>query len=119
MHVSHVTIPFEKIAADVLGLPPNAAIVGVREHPEGTHVVLRIVADVLPADCILQPGDPLSKIGASYVPAESTGGASLGGEAEVIQGMPVTEDEAMSLRFPEPARPVQYEVDETAPTVVS
>jgi len=92
-HVSNITIPFLKLA-EVLGLPENAIVVAVKEHNEGTHFVVRVVADVMPTDCVLGPEDSLTKIGLSY--QSTSGGVALGGEAPVVQGVVEPEEELVA-----------------------
>lgn len=65
MNVSHVTIPFDKLE-EVLDLPENAKIVAAKEHDNGRFVVVRVIADTAPNNFVLEPGDPLTKIGQAY-----------------------------------------------------
>jgi hypothetical protein len=98
MFISNVTIPFEKVA-EILGLPKTAIVTAIREHHEGAHMVVRVVADVMPSDCFLSPGDPLTKIGESYIakPAD----VAVGGSAVIDPPIQVTpeegEDEELDL----------------------
>lgn len=82
MFISNVTIPFEKVA-EVLGLPKTAIVTAIREHHEGAHMVVRVVADIMPSDCFLSPGDPLTKIGESYVAKPAPPDVAVGGSAVV------------------------------------
>lgn len=109
-HVSNITIPFLKLA-EVLGLPESTTIVGVKEHTEGTHFVVRVVADVMPADCVLGPEDSLQKIGQAY---QASPGMALGGEA-VVEGV-VEPEEAVVAEPVEDDTPLGEII---APTVVS
>lgn len=63
--ISHITIPFEKLER-ALALPEHAKIVHVEDHQQGTHAVIRIWADSMPPSLVLEPDDPLSKIGDAY-----------------------------------------------------
>jgi hypothetical protein len=90
MFISNVTIPFEKVA-EVFGLPKTAIVVGVKEHHEGERLVVRIVADVMPSNSFLSSGDPLTKIGESYVVKP------IVEETPIVTGDLVTEEEDLPL----------------------
>ncbi len=64
MNVSHVTLPYSRLAA-LLDLPDEAMIVSVSDHDMGA-VVLRIVAPAAPMNFSVADDDPISVIGRSY-----------------------------------------------------
>jgi hypothetical protein len=71
LHISHITIPFDKLN-QTLNLPPTAFVVGVSEYQDGAHLVLRIVADVMPNNCSFDTSEPISNIGNAFRPEIGT-----------------------------------------------
>lgn len=65
MVLSQASIGFEKLS-DLLGLPPDTKVVGIKENEAGNVAVIKIASPRMPANVHLKSDDPLSKLGEAY-----------------------------------------------------